>query len=112
MNADETFNANLDAAYQERLPFINERLAAYQRDVASGELDDDSIARVSNKPNLGSESEAETESTVDPHLPIEERCRQNWDADSATRSEFRENYEAYLAYEKAVANGQVRFREE
>jgi hypothetical protein len=145
MNADD-----LDAAYQKALPVINERIAAYQRDVASGELrdvfsaldgsgpmtegrdpsrgeindfgtvdceqvvvcaDDDSTARVSNEPNLGSESNSEPESTVDPHLSIEERCRQRWDLEE-TRAEFRDNYEAFLAYEKAVASGQVRFQEE
>jgi hypothetical protein len=116
MNADdqmsETFNASLDAAYEKALPFINERLAAYQRDVASGELDDDSTTKVSNEPNLGSELNAEPESTVDPHLPLDEQCRQRWDLEPATRAEFRDNYEAFLAYEKAVASGQVRFREE
>ena len=115
MNADdqmsETFNASLDAAYEKALPFINERLAAYQRDVASGELDDDSTTRMSNEPNQGSELKAEPESTVDPHLSIEEQSRQRWDLEPATRVEFRDNYKAYLAYEMAVANGQVLFRE-
>jgi hypothetical protein len=76
MNADEmdeTFNASLDAAYEKALPVINERIAAYQRDVASGELDDDSTTKVSNEPNQGSESKTEPESPIDPHLPFDEQ---------------------------------------
>jgi hypothetical protein len=87
-----------------------ESYAAYERAYASGRLQDSSIA-VSNDPNLGSESKTEPESTFDPNLPFDEQCRQRWDLESATRDEFRENYDAYLAYEKAVANGQVLFRD-
>jgi hypothetical protein len=40
--------------------------------------------------------------------PLEERCKEAWDSDSALREEFSDDYATYLAYEKANANGQVR----
>ena len=41
------------------------------------------------------------------HLPIEERCKANWDKNPAIRGEFG-TLESYTAYEKAVAAGRVK----
>ena len=92
MNADETFNANLDAAYQK----------AHD----SGRVH---IARVGNKDNQQSpQSSNAAQSAVDPRLPLEEQCRQRWALDPNLRAEFHESYTAFLAYERAHANGQVK----
>jgi hypothetical protein len=111
MNADD-----LDDAYQRALPVINERLAAYQRDghdhdcqCSSCESRRDERLRTA-EPRPSQLSNA-AQCDVAPHVPLEEQCRQRWDLEPELRAEFRDNYEAYLAYEKAVANGQVLFRE-
>lgn len=41
------------------------------------------------------------------HLPMEERCKANWDRDEKVRGEF-SSYEAYLAFERANAEGKIR----
>lgn len=38
---------------------------------------------------------------------VEERCRGRWSADSALRSEFGDNFEAFLAWERVHAAGRV-----
>jgi hypothetical protein len=43
---------------------------------------------------------------TDPR-PIEEQCRSRWSSDPKVRSEFK-TFDAYVAYEKAAAAGQVR----
>jgi hypothetical protein len=43
----------------------------------------------------------------DSHLPIEERCKANWDKNPAIRGEF-STLATYTAYEKAVASGRVK----
>lgn len=43
----------------------------------------------------------------DDPRPIEERAAETWDAEPKIRNEFR-SFEAYLAYEKALAGGRVR----
>lgn len=55
-------------------------------------------------PKTGAEAPAEDES-----LPLEERAKAKWAADPKLRGEFR-TFEAYLAYEKAVAGGRVKQR--
>ncbi len=42
------------------------------------------------------------------HLPIEEQCKVKWEKSPNLRAEFGGNYDNYLAYEKAAANGQIR----
>jgi len=44
----------------------------------------------------------------DDNLPVAERCKAKWDKDAELRNEFNDDYDAYLAYEKAVQGGQVR----
>jgi hypothetical protein len=84
--------------------------AAYQRAVASGRFR--SIAPTQG-PKVGSETlnnedNRGPQSTVDPRLPLEERCRQRWALEPATRAEFNNHYEAFEAYERASTRGQVR----
>lgn len=43
---------------------------------------------------------------IDPNAPLEDRCRGDWQQDPALRNEF-PNFDAYLAYRKAEAAGQV-----
>lgn len=43
----------------------------------------------------------------DSHLPIEERCKANWEKNPSIRGEFG-TLAAYTAYEKAVASGRVK----
>ena len=45
---------------------------------------------------------------IDARLPIEKQCRKRWDLEPDLRSEFRNNFDSFLAYEKANAAGQVR----
>jgi ClpP class serine protease len=40
--------------------------------------------------------------------PIEDRCKAKWDTSSSLRAEFSNDFATYLAYEKAMANGQVK----
>jgi signal peptide peptidase SppA len=40
--------------------------------------------------------------------PLEERCKAKWDRDAKLRAEYGEQYDAYLAFEKAHAEGRVK----
>ena len=82
-----------------------ERYSAYQRGVASGQIS--ATAGVKGRDVINQGREVSTQ-TVDARLPLEERCRQRWDLEPETRREFHDNYNAFLAYEKANARGQVR----
>ena len=76
------------------------RFAAYRRGLGTGQIHPPRVGRVA----------ADDQGTVhvDQRLPIEKQCRQRWDLDPDLRSEFRNNFDAFLAYEKANAAGQVR----
>lgn len=50
----------------------------------------------------------DTAADVDKNLPLDKRCRAKWDKDVKLRVEFSDDFEAYLAYEKAMAAGQVK----
>ncbi len=39
---------------------------------------------------------------------IEKDCKANWDKSPQLRDEFNDNFGSYLAYEVAMANGQVK----
>jgi ClpP class serine protease len=45
---------------------------------------------------------------TDASLPLDERCKATWDKSADLRAEFAENFNAYLAFEKAQASGRVR----
>jgi hypothetical protein len=79
-----------------------EAYAAYEKANASGRVH---VARASKKDTQNSQS---SNADVDPRLPLEERCRQIWAISPKIRAEFRENYGAFLAYEKRAEKGQVR----
>lgn len=49
-----------------------------------------------------------SQAAIDAALPLEERCKKAWDKDPALRAEFRDKFDAYLAFEKATASGQAR----
>jgi hypothetical protein len=82
-----------------------ESYAGYQRAVTSGRFR--SIAPTQG-PRFDNEEDRGPQSNVDPRLPLEERCRQRWAVEPATRAEFNNHYEAFEAYERASARGQVR----
>lgn len=44
----------------------------------------------------------------DPTLPLDERCKAEWDRSESLRAEFGGSFEVYLAYAKAEASGRVR----
>ena len=46
--------------------------------------------------------------TIDPNLPLDDRCKAEWDAKPALRAEFADNFGSYLAFAKAEAQGRVR----
>lgn len=50
----------------------------------------------------------DADADVDPEAPLEERAKAAWDKSAAIRSEYGGDYDAYLAFEKANENGQVR----
>jgi hypothetical protein len=70
---------------------------------AQQDLADDAIPPVNHSPAPEGEGLAEDES-----LPIEERAKAKWDKTANLRAEFGGDYEAYLAYETAISNGQVK----
>jgi hypothetical protein len=78
-----------------------ESYAAYEKANASGKVH---VARASNKDNQQSSQNAD----VDPRLPLEERCRQIWKISPNIRSEFRDNFDAFFAYEQRAEKGQAR----
>ena len=41
------------------------------------------------------------------HLPVEERCKRQWEADSAIQQKYA-SLEDFMAYERAVEKGQIR----
>lgn len=51
---------------------------------------------------------AEPDAIALQNLPLEERCKAQWDADAKLRGEFANNYTAFLAYERASADGKVK----
>jgi hypothetical protein len=79
--------------------------AAYERTFGSGSVHATANAQ---RPANDNKDTVAPQSTVDARLPLEERCRQRWALDPALRTEFHDNYAAFLAYEKANARGQVR----
>lgn len=46
--------------------------------------------------------------TIDPDLPIEEKCKATWKKDKELQAEFNGDFEAYQAAEKAMAAGLVK----
>jgi len=54
-----------------------------------------------NEPNI------EVSTMANDNLPIEEQAKITWNTSAEIREEFG-NFETYLAYSEAVANGQVR----
>ncbi len=75
------------------------RYAAYIRGVNAGRIHPPRVGKIA--------AEREGTATVDKLLPLEEQCRQRWSSEPETRASF-SSYAAFEAYEKALANGQVR----
>ena len=48
------------------------------------------------------------ESVNDDHLPVDQRCKAKWDKSKELQSEFLGDFDAYLAYEKAIEAGKVK----
>jgi hypothetical protein len=79
-----------------------QRYAAYRRGVSNGQI---------HPPRRGANviaSEQPGSAQVDERLPLEEKCKQRWSLEPATRAEFGNSYERFLAYETAKARGVVR----
>lgn len=51
--------------------------------------------------------ESEHGTGVDPNMPVEERCKAEWEKDPKIRAEFTSR-EAYIAFKRAEENGQAR----
>lgn len=58
--------------------------------------------------NVEASTGDEPVSTDTSKLPLEERCKAEWEKNDQLRAEFNNDYECYFAYEKAHANGNVR----
>lgn len=43
------------------------------------------------------------------HLPVDERCKKEWSKSKVLQKEFMDDFETYLAFEKANEDGQVRY---
>ncbi|MBF0270326.1 MAG: S49 family peptidase [Alphaproteobacteria bacterium] len=59
-------------------------------------------------PAAGGADAVASQAAIDAALPLEDRCKRAWDKDPALRAEFRDKFDAYLAFEKATASGQAR----
>lgn len=46
--------------------------------------------------------------SIDPNLPLEARCKAQWDTDAKLQAEFEGRFGAFLAYSKAHAEGRVK----
>lgn len=68
-------------------------------------LDDGSDVKVDD---AGALPDPNLKDKVDPNLPLEERCKQIWEKDPSVRNEYADDYDSFVAYEKAVAAGRVR----
>lgn len=88
------FGGNSEQAFQ--------RFFAYTKGVAAGE-----IHEARTRPNALAADDRATHAQVDSRLPLETRCRQIWEIDPKTRGQFT-GFEAFLAYEQAMAKGLVR----
>jgi hypothetical protein len=75
------------------------RYGAYIRGVATGRIHEPRRGKVA--------AERQGTATVDLRLPLDEQCRQRWSSEPETRAAF-SSYQAFEAYERALANGQVR----
>lgn len=61
-----------------------------------------------SQPSSGIRAAANTEAGfIDPDLPLEERCKQEWDANPALRKEFGDKYERFLAFSRAEERARV-----
>ena len=49
-----------------------------------------------------------TEAGSTDHLPLEDRAKAEWNKSPDLRAEFKDNYNAYLAYEKNAAAGRIK----
>jgi hypothetical protein len=90
------FGGNSQDAFQ--------RWMAYKRGAVAGRI---------HEPRGGgrvAEEHAIHSHNVASRLPIEDQCRQTWNSEPSVRSEFRNNFASFLAFEKAAAAGQVRIR--
>jgi hypothetical protein len=105
--SDNLLRAQYRESPQLRREFSSfESYAAYERANAAGKVH--SVTRAGKDNQQSSQSSNAAQSDVDTRLPLEEQCRQRWALDPNLRAEFHENYTAFLAYERAHANGQVK----
>ena len=65
----------------------------------------------------GAEAEVETTpvapekpATIDPDLPVEDRCKIEWDRDRDLRAEFGNDLDAYVEYTRAAEDGRARIK--
>jgi len=84
--------------FKEKYPDIY--AAVYQQGVKAGIETSEAAQR------LASEHEASQNVPAEESLQIQAKA--DWDADSDLRSEFRGNFETYLAYVKGDAAGRIR----
>jgi hypothetical protein len=80
-----------------------ERFYAYKRGLEAGRIHEPRRGT-----NVIASEQPGTSAQVDERLPLEEKCKQRWSLEPATRAEFGNSYERFLAYETAKAKGVVR----
>jgi hypothetical protein len=80
-----------------------ERFYAYKRGLAAGRIHEPRRGA-----NVIGDEQPGTSAEVDERLPLEEKCKQRWSLEPATRAEFGNSCERFLAYETAKAKGVVR----
>lgn len=73
------------------------------RDKAVATLEEDAAETVDQPAT----TETATKPKVDPNLPLEERCKQEWEQQPELRDEF-SSLETYTAFKRAEEGGQVR----
>jgi hypothetical protein len=71
----------------------------------------DEVGRAKIAGRTSQEGKKDTQAAInstDENLPIGDRAKATWDKDPDLRFEFVDNFDAYLAYVKADATGQVK----
>jgi hypothetical protein len=99
-----SFNSSLPEAQALRQEFGNDfdRFASYRRGLRLGHIHEPRRGR-----NVVDQEDKGAHATVDATLPMEQRLLKRWNHEPFTRKSFT-SVEAFIAYEKANAQGLVR----
>ena len=64
--------------------------------------------RVEDAPLAVNQPDPDSSAIEDDDAPIEDRCKAAWSKDKKLRAEFGGDFDSYLGFERANANGQVK----